>query len=58
MKVFVLLRVDINYDWTSVIGVYSTKEKAERAKQDCMYEEKDWEEWEQYEYRILVGELE
>lgn len=57
MKVYVLIRMDIDFLWTDIIGVYSIKEKAEEVKHEIEEVEKDWDEWEQSEYKIVEREL-
>ena len=57
MTIYILIRLDIDFYWTDIIGVYTTKERAEELKRENEEIEKDWDEWERYEYKILEKEL-
>ena len=57
MTIYILIRLDIDFYWTDIIGVYTTKERAEELKRENDEIEKDWDEWERYEYKILEKEL-
>lgn len=54
--VYVLVSIDIDFCWIDIIGVYSSKEKAEEIKFKHEYEERE-KGWGQGEYWIVKREL-
>ena len=57
MKVYVLIRIDIEFYWIDIVGVYFNKEKAEKFKLKWEKFEENKDEWEQYKYKIVERRL-